>query len=473
MGDTIHIGMNTQLKSLLLANVGNRDLLVTGQEIRSARAKGKEILDNFATHRDDLSLPILRPLISFIDRQTTDVPLDLLLYCTNQKDAEERHKANDTLYFGECIKKLLSGQKPVGKVNVREIHANPNLPDSMFRYFTEQLSWLQDRSGDYEKIFIALSGGIPACNMALCLLAVRFFEERCVPLYSIEGNDEPIPLRIGDQLLESSKREVIRRQLANYEYSVAAVLLDSLGLKLYADLARMALYRLNFDFQRAKVLATALIGKDVGEVRDHALRVEVELKKLVGKDLSSLILELHHNATVKFCKGEYLDFLGRLFRFQEAVLRYLAEISELALHTDIDKDGRHFITFQATVRKHPTLVEYLEQQIYGTEKLDWGNPYIPCLMVILSYLAEKGDVEKRSQRLELLNRLREIEELMQLRHKSPLGHGFDGVSLEAIRDRVAGFSPERLGEIIRAAGLSGDKNNPFDRVNILIAKALG
>lgn len=464
--------MDKESKYLLLANIGNRDLLLAGQETRPARTKGKEILGNFAAHRQSLTLPILGPVVDFIHAQNSEAQLDLILYCTNQEEAEERHKANDTLYFGECIKKLLSGQKPVGKVNLREIHANPNLPDSMFRYFTDQLSWLQNRSGEYEKIFVALSGGIPACNTALCLQAVRLFEERCIPLYSIEGGEEPIPLRIGDQLLESSKREIVRRQLEIYEYSVAAILLDSLGLPLYADLARIALYRLNFDFQRAKVLAATLVAKDVGEVRHYGLRVEGELKKLLGKDLSCLILELYHNAAVKFSKGEYLDFLGRLFRFQEAVLRYLAETSELALQTDIDKDSHHFSIFQASVRQHPTLVEYLEQQTYGTEKLDWGNPYIPCLMATLRYLADKGDPEKRDQRLDLFTRLQEIGQLMPLRHKSPLGHGFEGVSLEAIQDRVATFSPERLEEIIRAIGLADYEDNPYNRVNTLIAKAL-
>ena len=264
----------------------------------------------------------------------------------------------------------------------------------------------------------------------------------------------------------------MRRQLAVFEYDVAATLLASLGLQLYAELARLALHRLNFDFQRAKDVAAGLVARDVGEVRTLALRVEGELTRLLVKDLACLILELYHNATVKFSKGEYLDFLGRLFRFQEAVLRYLAETSELALHTDIDHDGRQFFTFQASVGRHPALVAYLDQQIYGAEKLNWGTPYIPCLMAILRYLAENGEPEKRSQRNDLFNRLGEIHQLMPLRHKSPLGHGFDGVSLEAIQNKVAGFSPRSLGEIVRVLGLSRDSDNPFDKVNTLILRAL-
>lgn len=462
-------------KLLLLANIGNRDVFLSGQEIRPARTKGKEILDNFTTHRQEVSLPILDPVMRYIQAEHPTAQLDLMLFCTNQEDADEKYKGNDTLHLGECIKKLLSGQQPVGKVTVREIQANPNLADSMFHYFSDQLSRMRKHSEEYEKIFVALAGGIPACNMALCLQAVRFFEERSVPLYPLEGSGQPVPLQIGQQLLDSAKRETIRRQLENDEYAVAVVLLDSLGLTLYANLARMALYRLNFDFQRAKTLAARLVAQDLGEVRSYGRQVEGELKNLLEKDLSRLILELYHNASIKFRKGEYLDFLGRLFRFQEAVLRYLVETSELALQTDIDSDKHNFAAFQASVRGHPDLVTYLEQQTYGTDKLDWDKPYVPCLTAILGYLAEQGTEEKRGQRADILSRLREIERLMPLRHRSPLGHGFEGVSLEKIHEQVAGFSPERLRDITRAIGLAVDvdkEGNPYDKVKALIEKAL-
>ena len=308
--------------------------------------------------------------------------------------------------------------------------------------------------------------------MALCLQGVRYFEERCTPLYPLEGREQPVPLQIGTQLLASSKRDIVRQQLKNYEYAVAASLLDSLGLTLYVDLARLALYRLNFDFQRARAVAAKLVACEQEDIRTYGLRVEADLKKLLMKDLSRLILELYHNAAIKFHREEYLDFIGRLSRFQEAVLRYLVETSELMLKTDIDKDERHFTVFQASVRQHPRLVEYLEQQIYENDKLNWEQPYIPCLMKILEYLAREGDPERRAQRTEVVDGLREIGRLVPLRNKSPLGHGFEGVSVEAIRERVAGFSPERLRDIIHGIGLVGNEDNPYDRVNALVVNAL-
>ena len=459
-------------KHLLLANVGNRDLMLASQEIRPARTKGQEILDRFAEHRKELSLPILGPVIRSIQDDDPETQVDLVLFCTNQEGAEEKFQVNDTLLFGECIKKLLSGQRPVGKVTLREIRTNPNLYDSMFHHFSEELARWQGRHDEYEKVFVSLAGGIPACNMMLCLQAVRVFGERCIPSYPVEGSERAVPLQIGSQLLESAKRDIVRQRLENYEYAAAAALLDDLGLKLQADVARLALYRLNFDFRRAKALTAALVARDMGAVRNYGLKVESELNRLLEKNLSHLILELYHNAAIKFRKEEYLDFLGRLFRFQEAVLRYIVETSELALQTNIDKDGRHFSTFQASVRRHQNLVDYLEQQTYKGDKLDWAEPYNPCLMAILRYLAEQGAQEKHGQRAEVLTRLREIEQLMPLRHKSPLGHGFEGVSLEAIHEKVVGFSPERLRDVLRDIGLSGNADNPYDKVNALIVRAL-
>jgi hypothetical protein len=177
--------------------------------------------------------------------------------------------------------------------------------------------------------------------------------------------------------------------------------------------------------------------------------------------------ELYWNATIKFHQEEYLDFLDRLFRLQEAVLRDCLETSELNLTTDIDADNRGFKRFQASVQRYPELMAYLETQRYNGVRLEWQEPYTPCLMAILRYLVENGRDDAPPQRQSLLTILEEIDHLSPLRNKSPLGHGFDGVSLEKIHERVSGFSPVRLTPILQYSELYTDAPNPYDRLNTI------
>jgi hypothetical protein len=464
--------MEDQPRVVLLCNVGNRDLLLQGQEIRPARPRGKEILDSLVTHQADLSLPIIMPAILTIQADAPEAAIDIMLFCTDQQGVSEKFRENDTLHFGECIRKTFGGRQPVRRVMVRTVHRNPTMYDSMFAFFEEQFDDERSQLSAYERVFISLAGGIPACNMALCLQAIQAFGERCIALYPLEGHNRAVPLQIGTQLLTSAKQQLVREQLRNYEYAAAAMVLDTLSLPIQASLARLAVYRLNFDFPRAQHIIASLIGGDLGEVRSYALEVDSEFGMLRNMRLPSLIEELYWNATIKFHQEEYLDFLGRLFRFQEAVLRHCLETSELNLTTSIDADNLRFKRFQASVQRYPGLVTYLETQRYNSVRLEWQEPYTPCLMAILRYLVENGRDDARPQRQSLLTTLEEIDRLSPLRNKSPLGHGFDGISLEKIHERVPGFSPVCLIPILQYSGLYTDAFNPYDRLNTIILRAL-
>jgi hypothetical protein len=121
-------------------------------------------------------------------------------------------------------------------------------------------------------------------------------------------------------------------------------------------------------------------------------------------------------------RKEYLDFLGRLFRFQEAALRYCLETSELNLTTVIDADDRGFKRFQASVQRCPELVTYLETQRYNNEPLDRQEPYTPCLLAIIPDLVENGRNNARLQRQSLLTALEEEDALDRSHQAVPVGH---------------------------------------------------
>lgn len=450
---------------LLLANIGSRDLQLDGKMIKPARTRGEEIKGDLDKYKERLSTPILSPIIELIKGQSKNASLDVIFFCTNQED--EGHKENDTIFFGECLKQMWQGSRPITKIRVKEIRKSPNLYDEMFEFYETQLK-RKESFDEYDRIYVGVTGGIPACNMALCLHSIKFFKERCVPVYTIEGRNKAISLQIGRQLLDDLKKNLMEEQIKNYEFRVASELLLDLGLKSFATLLKVCLYRLNFDFKRANELVEELINQEMGETRALCLEITTEIEELKMHKLEALISELYYNLQIKYKKGEYVDFLGRIFRFEEAVLRFVIEKEEPNITTDIDPDGYNFKNYQESLKKVEELIPYLETYEFEGGKLGYDKPNIPALLAILEFMIKEKDRGYLSKPCE---GLKTLYKLTPLRNKSILGHGFNGVSLEDIKKVIPDFSLDYVEDILSVSGFSLTED-PFDKVNNFILQSM-
>ncbi|MBW7941375.1 MAG: hypothetical protein H3C64_03020 [Candidatus Kuenenia stuttgartiensis] len=461
--------MHNKIKILLIANIGSRDLQLEGEAIKPARIEGERMNENFKSVSEKLSTPILSPIINYLKDNNPDSDIELLLFSTNQEDAAEHYRSNDTLYFAKCIQQLYRGKKPITKVAIKEIDANPNLYDSMFEYFGKFLSGKKSMFDDhFDEIYVSLAGGIPACNMALCFHSISIFQQKCVPVYSLEGSGIVVPLQIGKQLIKNSKIALVLKQIENFEYSVASSLLRDLNQEDIASVAEITRHRLNFNFDLARSQSGKLIAKVSGKIRNLLIVFTSEFQELLDHDLKSLILELYFNAEIKWKKGEYLDFLGRLFRFQEAVLRYIVE-TNLEIVTDTDKNKNTYENYSRGIQNIEGLIPYLEQYPSENNKLLYNKPSVPTLMAILNFITQKN--EGNTSFSNIFNTLRELQRLNTLRNKSPLGHVFEGVSKEKIEKIIPGFSLEQLVLVIENLDIKAIEN-PFIRVNKLIESLL-
>jgi hypothetical protein len=68
------------------------------------------------------------------------------------------------------------------------------------------------------------------------------------------------------------------------------------------------------------------------------------------------MVELYFNLRLKYGSGEFVDFLSRLFRLHEAMLRYIFE-QETSISTD--KDGRE--AFCHYIRERSALQSFLDK----------------------------------------------------------------------------------------------------------------
>ena len=83
----------------LLANVGNRDVLLNGEKIEPARYRGKEILDRLGEHIQGLTLPLLTPAVNELLSRHNKI--EVVLFATDQPEGTpEKYRETDTLYAG-------------------------------------------------------------------------------------------------------------------------------------------------------------------------------------------------------------------------------------------------------------------------------------------------------------------------------------------------------------------------------------
>lgn len=190
--------------------------------------------------------------------------------------------------------------------------------------------------------------------------------------------------------------------------------------------------------------------RDEADEWDGWLAVQRTLLHLLFLDLS-----------MKYLHQSYADFLVRVYRYQEATLRYLVELDH-RVPTQMAQKAR-FVQF---VEEHPKLQRFLQwNHIYHQR-----GPQLDALQCLIEY---RLNLERESYQFKVTYELLEkTRTLRDLEDRAFLFRGFEGVGAETIR-RVFGedvLKDFRLSQEELGIDLSRD---PFRDVEGVIAPRWG
>ncbi|GAB4458753.1 MAG: hypothetical protein OHK0041_23450 [Anaerolineales bacterium] len=474
---------------LVLTNIGSRDVLLKGEEIRPARDEGKRLSEEYDSCAAQLSFPIVEPVLRYLlDRHPSEV-IDLYLFGTDQDNP--KFQSTDTLYFTRLMARRLP--EVLGKgvraqaVDVQGI--NPSYYDLAFESYGRLLADLPET--EISACYVALAGGIPACNTALLLQGVRRYGDRLQVIYTPMGG-EPIPIRAGKQILDSFREAAVLQNLKQLNFANVLPLLRDLRVSPgLIHLAEYAARRLEFDFQAARQSLEEALAHGSDEIRNFiGEKLRHELDSLLGETdsrtrLVTLLHELNWNAAICWQRRRYADFLARVYRFQEAVLRYLVE-RIFGLPTDMSLAAKEETRkrWEEGIRAIPGLIAYFQPLSSDGEKLDWRvNGRVTHKALIAFALREGGEPvalpEAQQKHIAALaERVNALDRLVDLRHRTIVGHDFQGGSEEAIlQASPRGKTPaEALDEIVRMvaadAALGATDGSPYEQITVFISSHL-
>lgn len=471
-------------KVLILANVGNRDVLYKGEELRPAREKGAELLARFDEAATEISLPIVSPALEYIgsvpEWTGEDAePASVALFYTDQQDPT--HRGNDTVEFAKIMQRKLLREFQGGDglrlnakkhIRVEPVRESPARYDDMYSSYREFFAG-NERIKDLRDwlCFVLTSGGTPAMNAMLILHAVQHLGENCVQIY-VSPEGKAYDMRVGEEIVRAATERRVNEALEALQFRAAAEILENTSRGNYRDSAcRYVEHRLAFDFYRAKTHCREAIKEAEDGTRRYLESHDRAAQGLErgDSDPALLIEELFYNLEVKYLNGEFVDVLGRAFRLQEALLTWIVEQD-----TGIRTGGRRKLLpeQEEAVNEIPGLREFLEG--YRTEdgnRLELKRDINRVgLMAVVKHLAEPaaGLPEEQRERAARAARAAEaakgIEKLANLRNKTILAHGFEGVSEERFTGEE-GYGSDTLVEDLRVSvGGALDRDlstNPF------------
>jgi hypothetical protein len=467
---------------LFLSNIGLQDVLLAGQRLASQRQDGERLLADYAHTADQLSIPILQADLHYLLSRHPKGIDQVVLFGTDQQNAI--HRANDTLYSAELARRRILELFP-GQVRQAQVvlvqGISPAEYDEALEKFDELLDpWSRQ---EWDTCYASLAGGIPACNAALLFQGVRHFRERLEIIYPPKGG-EPHTLRAGQQVLLFFNEAAAIEHLRRLDFANALPYLEKLeAAPVLVCLARYAAERLAFNFEAAQAALEQAIqlGRQADRefIQDglrHQLDLAVRSAPLDTQGLLALLVELYWNAVITYQHRRYADFLGRVYRFQEAILRFIVE-TLFNLATDLSPEVQQVNqqAWESFITGSPALLAYLENVRYEGRQLDWRIIARPTYKAMLSFALQRppGSDPDAAPAPELerwkaiFNQTNGLDSLVTLRHRTIIGHGFQGVSEDMLRaayksGRLA--PPDGLAEIMRALLKHKPEPNPYQQI---------
>lgn len=210
--------------------------------------------------------------------------------------------------------------------------------------------------------------------------------------------------------------QVLKKLIARYDYGgVLAIIKEekfiSSDALLIIDSCR---HGANFDFKTAHLLLEKI--SDARRDSTEFKMLVTNLEALNKGEPEALLSELLENLKFQIVNEEYIDFLGRVYRFKEAIYKYMFLKTQM-------KD-RPF-TFQSRFMQKKEILKVLRNhyKIYNSNLIYALNAYF------------KKNTEHDEAIAHVLKTMNtpEMNQLIELRHDSLIGHGFKGISVEEIQ----------------------------------------
>jgi len=455
--------------------------LLDNERITPPREKGKKILKDFNKYFPRLSYPIVLPVFDYIFQDKKHEKIDrLILIATDQdeKFTKPEHRTSDTIEFARILQRILGkhyGEKKITQIKIVKIPQYPNFLDEMYDFFGKALDNNKSfKMDDLEVCYVEQAGGIPSANMAVLFQCINKFKDKCSAIYVSEKTKSAHPIRIADDILGEHRKSLFLELVKKFDYAILCYHLDDKkdNEKFIYRLSLYAQHRLYFDISTARSIARQAIGEFLSLERFFFEDLLIDLEKIEQKNYTSMIIELFHNMAIKFLRQEFVDFVGRIYRFKEAVLRYLIELN-FGVSTEIDKKSGKQDAFFQWIENNSDVQQFIISQKTPqgaqVDRLSFGQP---LLMTCLKYLIEKESKGVYQQTYDILQK---IDILIVLRNKSIIGHGFDGVSEEIIKARYDGSVLDDLTTLMKTI-LQGHEikwaENPFEKINIKLAEKI-
>jgi hypothetical protein len=209
--------------------------------------------------------------------------------------------------------------------------------------------------------------------------------------------------------------KIVRKLVDRYDYGGALDLLNDqeLGNTDVAKVINSCRYAVNFDFKTARYLLGTLSEgeKNKQKCKDMAKNLEA----LIDGNPDAMFSELMENIKFQIVNEEYIDFLGRVYRFKEAILKYIF------VRNHIGRNRFSLITLH--MEKREILKKLRKKYRIYNSNLMYG---------ISTYIHRYLKNEYKYSEVEKILNSDHMKSLIELRNDSIVGHGFKGVSVDDI-----------------------------------------
>jgi hypothetical protein len=247
----------------------------------------------------------------------------------------------------------------------------------------------------------------------------------------------------------------MRKLIDRFDYGGALDIMEELGLKssdpaILLDSCRSAV---NFDFETALYKLEKLDGHFSQDPSVKSLKKN--LQQLIEGVPETIFAELIENTRFQLVNEEYIDFLGRAYRFKEAVFKYIFVERHL--------QKQHFSMHIEAMQKR-SIMKILRKRykIYNAN----------VVFAVTTYINRHLEETRYEEVARILNS-KNMNDMIELRNDSIVGHGFSGISLNELQ-KVYGDPYKALKEFRRCLDLLELKANgsKYEEVNALIIKQL-